>query len=160
MAEFFGKKKLRGITEADIIASIKDIREMAGDRAVLRALHFVRENARVESGKSALLDKDIASFFRTVNASGASSFKYLQNVYTNKNVAEQGLSLALAVTDGFGEDKVGALRVHGGGFAGTIQAYVKREYADEYARLMESVFGDGAVMRLIIRPVGAICVFD
>ena len=82
-------------------------------------------------------------------------FQYLQNVYTNKNVKEQGLSLALALTEGFG-DAVGAFRVHGGGFAGTIQAYVKTDSVDSYVKLMNSVFGDGSVMRLTVRSVGAI----
>ena len=135
------------------------IREVAGDRAFMRALHFIRENDRVEKGKDMLLKGDVTAFFDTVNASGASSFKYLQNVYTVKNVGEQGLSLALALTDGMLDGAVGASRVHGGGFAGTIQAYVKSELVDEYVRLMDSVFGEGAVMRLNVRPFGAIKVF-
>ncbi len=159
VAKVFGRDKLRGITESDVISRIKEIRDTAGDRAVLRALHFIRENDRVEAGRAALLDENISAFFDAVNASGSSSFKYLQNVYTNKNVSEQGLSLALAITDGFGRDKIGALRVHGGGFAGTIQAYVKSEYADEYAETMNRVFGDGAAMRLNVRPIGATRIF-
>ena len=93
---------------------------------------------------------------RLVKESGASSFQYLQNVYTNKNVKEQGISVALAVTDGALNGAIPAFRVHGGGFAGTIQAYVKRDSADEYERLMNSVFGEGAVMRLSVRPFGAV----
>jgi galactokinase len=101
----------------------------------------------------------MSAFFDTVIASGTSSFKYLQNVYTVKNVGEQGLSLALCLTDGLATGAVGASRVHGGGFAGTIQAYVKSEHVDEYVRLMSAVFGEGAVMRLNVRPLGAIKVF-
>jgi len=155
VASIFGKEVLRGLTEEDIIKNAGKIRTAVGDRALMRALHFLRENDRVAEGKRALCEGDINSFFDIVNASGSSSFKYLQNLYTNKNVSEQGLSLALAITEGFAKEQVGAMRVHGGGFAGTVQAYVKRESADAYSRLMESVFGEGAVMRLVIRPVGA-----
>ena len=92
-------------------------------------------------------------------ASGRSSFEYLQNVYTTKNPEEQGLSLALAVTDGFLAGKNCAFRVHGGGFAGTIQAFVKNEYLDEYCEFMDSIFGQGAAMKLRIRPIGATMLF-
>ena len=159
VAALLGQEKLRGLTEADIIGAAAKIRATLGDRALMRALHFIRENDRVECGKDALIRGDMAEFFSTVTASGTSSFKYLQNVYTVKNVGEQGLSLALALTDGMPAGAVGASRVHGGGFAGTIQAYVKREYTDAYIRLMDSVFGEGAVMRLNVRPLGAIKVF-
>ena len=159
VAAIFGRDKLRGLTEADLVTRATKIREVAGDRAFMRALHFVRENDRVENGKAMLLKGDISAFFDTVNASGTSSFKYLQNIYTVKNVGEQGLSLALALTDGMRDGTVGASRVHGGGFAGTIQAYVKGEHVGEYVRLMDSVFGEGAVMRLNVRPFGAIKVF-
>ena len=140
VAEILGGEVLRGYTERDIIERAAEIREKAGDRALLRALHFMRENGRVNAARLALTDK---------------SFQYLQNVYTVKNVREQGLSLALALTDGFLSERGGAFRVHGGGFAGTIQAYIRKEDADDYSRLMSGVFGDGAVMRLNIRPIGA-----
>ena len=156
VAALFSKEVLRSLTEADIIANMAKIRESLGDRAALRALHFVRECGRVESARSALVAGDIDAFFEIVKASGRSSFEYLQNVYTNKNVSEQGLSLALCLTEGFLADKGGAFRVHGGGFAGTIQAYVKREDVKDYVSLIGGVFGEGAVMRLNIRPLGAI----
>ena len=159
VAALFGRDKLRGLSECDIVSEAKKIRESVGDRALMRALHFIRENDRVEKGKDALVSGDMSAFFGAVNASGASSFKYLQNVYTVKNVGEQGLSLALAITDGMPSGAVGASRVHGGGFAGTIQAYVKCEQVDGYIKLMSSVFGEGAVMRLNVRPLGAIKVF-
>ena len=155
VAAIMGKEVLRGLSEADIIAKAEDIRAVAGDRALLRAVHFIRENERVESAKSALIAGNTDVFFENVIASGKSSFEYLQNVYTTKNVKEQGLSLALLLTEGFLFGGNGAYRVHGGGFAGTVQAYVKREAVDEYTALMESVFGEGAVMRLVIRPLGA-----
>ena len=156
VASYFGKDVLRGISEAQIIANLPVLRRAVGDRAVLRALHFVRENARVKKTAALLKDGDVDGFLAGVIASGNSSFKYLQNVYTNKNVAEQGLSLALAVAEGALEGKGCAYRVHGGGFAGTTQAFVRREYAEEYALLMDAVFGEGACMMLAVRPEGAI----
>ena len=155
VAALLGKECLCGTTVHEIIANSQMIRGVAGDRAFLRAIHFAKENERVERGASALKNKDVGAFFGIVKESGASSFQYLQNVYTNKNVKEQGISVALAVTDSMAEG-VAAFRVHGGGFAGTIQAYVERDHAGEYERLMNSVFGEGAVMRLSVRPVGAV----
>ena len=125
------------------------------DRAILRALHFLRENARVEKQVDALRRGDFDTFLALVIASGNSSFKYLQNVFTVKNVTEQGLSLALAVTEGLLDGKGCAWRLHGGGFAGTIQAFVKAELAEDYRTVMDSIFGTGAVMMLSVRPVGA-----
>ncbi len=155
VAAFFGRDVLRGISEGDLIASIPCLRPTVGDRAILRALHFVRENERVKAQEAALLNGDFEQFLSLVVASGNSSFEYLQNVYTTKNVEEQGLSLALAVTAGILDGKGCAWRVHGGGFAGTIQAFVKNQYAEEYASLMNAVMGEGAVMMLSVRPVGA-----
>ena len=159
VASHFGRKVLRGLTEEDILGEAKILRKRFGDRAIMRALHFVRENVRVESARDALKEGDIDRFFDIIRASGESSFKYLQNVYTTINVSEQGLSLALAVTDGALSGKGGAFRVHGGGFAGTIQAFVKNEYLDEYVRVMNSVFGEGAAVALNIRPIGATKLF-
>ena len=158
VAALFGKEVLRGITEAQIVARAPEIRESVGDRALMRAIHYLRENDRVIGARDALIAKDIDRFFAIVKASGASSFQYLQNVYTTKNVSEQGLSLALMLTDGFNAGE-GAFRVHGGGFAGTIQAYIKKEKVDSYADYMNGVLGAGAVMKLNIRPVGACRLF-
>ena len=159
VAKSFGKEVLRGLTECDVLAKIQELREKHGDRAILRALHFIRENERVGKIKEALQAKNLAGFFEGVIASGSSSFKYLQNVYTTKNPEEQGLSLALAVTEGYLKDKSGAFRVHGGGFAGTIQAFVKNEDLDGYVELLDSVFGKGSAMKLRIRGIGATKLF-
>ena len=155
VAQVLGQGVLRGLTEADVIANIAKIRSAAGDRAALRAIHFIRENDRVSNARAALENSDISKFFDIITESGRSSFQYLQNVYTTINVAEQGLSLALAVTDGYLTPRGGAFRVHGGGFAGTIQAFVKNEDLDGYIALMDGVFGKGAAMPLNIRPLGA-----
>ena len=159
VAALFGQNELRGLSERDILSRTTCIRESVGDRALLRALHFVRENKRVDFARQALENKALDSFFEAVTASGRSSFEYLQNLYTNKNVREQGLSVAIAISEEFVLLHGGACRVHGGGFAGTVQAYVKRDNAKEYVALMESVFGKNCVMCLNIRKAGATKVF-
>ena len=129
--------------------------------AVLRAIHFFDENRRVDSQRRALAENDLEAYFEGVRASGLSSFRYLQNVYTNKNVAEQGLSLALCLTEHFfdREGVRGVCRVHGGGFAGTIQAYVPADRAADYAAAMNAVFGADSCYVLRIRRSGAVKVF-
>ena len=159
VARELGKEVLRGFSENDIIAKIPTLREKLGDRAVLRALHFVRENERVEKAREALKNSDVNAFLDCVLNSGSSSFKYLQNVFTTINVKEQGLSLALALAEGYLDGKGCAYRVHGGGFAGTIQVFIKNEYIGGFTALMDSVFGEGATMNLKIRPVGACRLF-
>jgi galactokinase len=159
VAKEFGKDALRGLSEKDIVSKIASLREIHGDRAVLRALHFIRENARVGKIREFLKNADVEGFLSGILASGTSSFEYLQNVYTTINVKEQGLSLALAITEGYLADKGCAWRVHGGGFAGTIQVFIKNEYIDGYCALMDSVFGEGSAMKLKIRPVGACQLF-
>ena len=159
VAAHFGKSVLREVDEADVIAAIPALREKLGDRAILRALHFFAENKRVAAQKDALLSSDIEKFFENVRASGRSSFCYLQNVYTTKNVSEQGLSLALCIAEKLLDSKCEAWRVHGGGFAGTIQAFVKNTNVAEFKSAMDAIFGDGACMVLNIRSVGAAKVF-
>ena len=156
IAAYFGKDVLRGITLGDIVGNIPVLRAAAGDRAVLRAIHFITENDRVLITAGYLEEGNLSAFLGTVLDSGNSSFRFLQNVYTTKNAAEQGLSLALAVTENYLGGKECAWRVHGGGFAGTVQAFVKKEYVENYAMLMNSVFGEGACMVLNIREAGAI----
>ncbi len=156
VAAFFGKQVLRGITMEQLIASIPALRPVTGDRAILRAIHFIEENERVKNQTAALRAQDVSAFLKGVLASGNSSFRYLQNVYTTINVREQGLSLALALTELFLDGKECAWRVHGGGFAGTIQAFVKEELAQQYCRQMDAVFGEGAAMVLRIRREGAV----
>lgn len=159
VAACFGRENLRGLSEAELLSSVASLREKVGDRAILRAIHFLRENDRVVLARDALKNRDLERFYPIIVESGRSSFQYLQNVYTTLNVAEQGLSLAIAITDGFFKDKDGAFRVHGGGFAGTIQAFVKNEHLSDYVALMDSVFGKGAAMPLDIRPLGAAKLF-
>ena len=161
VAGYFGKSVLRDLPEDEFYAKIPELREKFGDRAVMRAIHFFNENRRVDAQRTALKDHDLDGFFEGVRASGLSSFRYLQNVYTTKNVSEQGLSLALCLTEHFFETHGvrGVCRVHGGGFAGTIQAYLPAESADDYAAAMNAVFGSGATYVLHIRRTGAVKLF-
>ena len=159
VAKALGKDVLRGFTEEDIVGAIPSLRQTVGDRAILRAMHFVRENKRVLAAKQALKDGDVDGFFAEVLASGNSSFKYLQNVFTTINVAEQGLSLALCLADGFIGKGAGAFRVHGGGFAGTVQVFLPTDRLGEFVSYMDASFGEGASMPLSIRPLGACRLF-
>ena len=155
VASLLGHDVLRPVTFDDIINNIDKLREEAGDRAVLRAIHFVNETARAKDEASALKNNDLRTFLDLVRASGDSSFKYLQNVYTNKDVTVQNVSIALSVSDTIlSPDE--AARVHGGGFAGTIQAFVKKENASDYQKYMDNIFGDGACEILAIRKYGGI----
>lgn len=158
VAAYFGKSYLREVTLAEVKAALGSLREKTGDRAIMRAIHFLRENERVDAQKQALKAGDMALFLQKVNESGDSSFKYLQNVYTNKNVHEQGLSLALLLAEEALYGKPAACRVHGGGFAGTIQAFVKEQDAPAFKQAMEACFGEGSCVCLKIRPYGGLCV--
>ena len=153
VAAFFGKEVLLGLAVDDILENIVKVREQVGDRGVLRAIHFIRENERVQKEVSYLSDEDIVGFLKTVAASGNSSYKYLQNVYSNADVQHQNVSLALAISEDFLGDN-GVSRVHGGGFAGTIQAFVKNDIVTEYQKIMDKVFGQGACSVLKIRKYG------
>ncbi|MBR4934135.1 MAG: galactokinase, partial [Clostridia bacterium] len=156
VAALFGKEVLREVSEEDIIANAAKIRNELSDRHLLRAIHFMEENKRVDIQARALREENVETFFENVIASGLSSFRYLQNVYTTKNVAEQGLSTALCLSELFLSSKGGAWRVHGGGFAGTVQAFVPTEYTAEYKEYMENTFGKGKCHVLSVRPAGAI----
>ncbi len=155
VAGFFGQQTLRGIDRAAIVKNAAVLREKFGDRAVLRSLHFVDENDRVDAQANALKDGDFNAFLKLIKASGRSSFMYLQNVYTSLNTAEQGLSLALCISDGVLGER-GAYRVHGGGFGGTIQAFVPADLLSTYKETMDSVFGKDACKVLNIRADGGV----
>lgn len=155
VASYFNKEVLAEVKKEDFCKNIAKIREEAGDRAVLRSMHWYSENERVEKAFEALESGDFEAFKKIIKESGDSSFKYLQNIYMNKNVDEQNISLALCLADQILKDD-GASRVHGGGFAGTILAFVKNENLNEYKRRMEEVFGTDSCCTIKIRPVGGI----
>ena len=155
VAKYFGKKVLRDVSANDVLENIHNLREKLGDRCVLRALHFIYENERVQKEVRALKSGNIGAFLENVKASGNSSFKYLQNVYSNQDIKNQNVSVALLVSEMLlGEN--GVCRVHGGGFAGTIQAFVKNEYVESYKSRMDNVFGNGSCKDLRIRKYGGI----
>lgn len=154
-AECFGKNFLGEVSKEEIINNITRIRDCAGDRATLRALHFVCENERVKEEVDALKKNNFPQFLTKVKESGDSSFKYLQNVYTCHDVQHQNVSIALALSDVmFGEK--GVCRVHGGGFAGTIQAFVPNYLVSNYQKEMDKIFGNGSCEVLKIRKYGGI----
>ncbi len=153
VAKALGKDVLREISFADFKQAVPSLLGRVSDRALLRAFHFYRENIRVEKAVSALESSNFDEFKKIINESGRSSYMYNQNVFTPKDPAEQKISLALCISEEvLGVN--GAYRVHGGGFAGTIQAFVPNELLQEYKTAMENVFGKGSCHVLIIRPVG------
>ncbi len=151
VAGHFGRTVLRDVSEAAFYDELPSLSGRLSHRALLRAIHFFEENHRVDAMVSALEEGRIRTYLDLVNASGRSSAQFLQNVYSLKHLNEQPIPLALALTEKFlaGE---GACRVHGGGFAGTIQTYVPLNRRREYAKTMEAVFGPGSVIELTVRP--------
>ncbi len=153
VAACLGKEVLGKTTREELFANINTLRKKVSDRAVLRAIHYVEENTRVQKEVTALNNNAFTTFLGTVKASGDSSFKYLQNVYTNHDIHHQNVSVALAISDSvLGTN--GVSRVHGGGFAGTIQAFVKNDAVPEYKKAMDDVFGKDACSILKIRKYG------
>ncbi|MBP3807428.1 MAG: galactokinase [Eubacterium sp.] len=156
IASYFGKNVLKELNENDVLENINSLREKYGDRAVLRAFHFYEENIRVKTAAEALKNHDFNSFLDNISKSGNSSYKYLQNVFTTHDITHQNVSIALCISEMVLGDKGGVARVHGGGFAGTIQAFVKNEFVSKYKDSMDSVFGEGACAVLKIRNYGGI----
>jgi len=173
VAAFYSKSVLRELDKEKVLYRAPDLRKKLGDRALLRSIHFFDENERVydmsialqimgkETSDAAKLDTFYV-YLKMVNQSGDSSWKLLQNVYSPDNTSNQGISLALALTKDFLANKcsnAGACRVHGGGFAGTIQAYIPISAINDYRECIEEIFGAGAVTLLMIRPKGAVELF-
>ncbi len=152
VAAHFGKDYLRRVSEAEFRTEIKALRGL-GDRAILRAIHFFAENERVKKQAAALQSNDIKTFLDLVNESGRSSISYLQNVYSTSRPNEQGVPLALALSEKILAGK-GAWRVHGGGFAGTVLAFIPDELKEEFRHQLEAVFGQGSCHFLHIRQTG------
>ena len=167
-AAFFGKSVLREIDKETFLSRATELRKAFGDRVLLRSLHFFDENERVDAMTKALQEMEKAAsdaekkaaFYRyleLVDKSGGSSWQLLQNVYPPSSPASQGITTALALTKEFINRQAfrGACRVHGGGFAGTIQAYIPIDEVEKYRVFIETVFGAGSVTPLRIRPTGA-----
>ncbi|MFT3740082.1 MAG: galactokinase family protein [Breznakibacter sp.] len=155
VAAKLGANVLRQVSIDKIIEAIPTIRTKVSDRALLRAIHFQGDNARVVAQVAALEKNDFKAFLGMVVDSGFSSYMYNQNIYPVNNVEEQGVSLALALSELILKGQ-GAWRVHGGGFAGTIQAFVPQNLLDKYVATLEHVFGQGACHKLFIRQKGSV----
>ncbi len=154
VSKYFGKEFLRDINADEFYRNIKDIREkLHNDRAVLRAIHFINDNKTAVDEVKALEEKDFDTFLELVKKSGQSSYMYLQNIYASSMPKNQPVSVVLAMCDKLLGDR-GAYRVHGGGFAGTIQAFVPLDMLDKFKNEIDSVVGQGMCHILSIRPVG------
>lgn len=154
VANFFGKDFLNEVTKEEFMAKMKDVREsIKDDRAILRAYHYFNETERAKEEAKALKAGDFEKFLLIVKKSGLSSYTYLQNVFAASMPNNQAVSLSLALCDEILGNR-GAYRVHGGGFAGTIQAFVPYDVLDEFKSKIESVLGEGMCHVLSIRPVG------
>ena len=155
VASFFNCNVLREVNEEDFYKNLPALKDKVSHRAVLRAIHFFNDNKRAVELKEALKAGNFDLFLDIINKSGRSSLSYLQNVFSPANHSEQGLTLALALTEKILNGK-GAFRVHGGGFAGTIQAFVPNQLLDSYKAQIEAVFGEGNCYVLNIRSKGGI----
>lgn len=155
VASYFGKPYLREVNENDFYKALPELRKKCSDRSILRAIHFFSENNRAVLEANALRDGNIEYFLALVRESGDSSANYLQNLYSCSKPLNQEIPLAIALSKKILGGS-GAVRVHGGGFAGTIQAFVQLEKADEYIREMNRIFGENSCQRLRIRPYGGI----
>ena len=155
VAAFFGKEVLTQIEEAEFYANIPALRKSCGDRAVMRAIHFYQENARVPQQVAALKEGNFEKFLALVKQSGYSSYMYLQNVIPAGYKAHQDVAVALALCEHYLAGR-GAYRVHGGGFAGTVQAFVPYDILDGFVAGMDAVLGEGACHVLSIRPQGGV----
>lgn len=150
---YFGKKVLRDVPKSEFYQALPQLRQQVFDRAILRAIHFYQENDRVLAQVQALKSNDLQTFFRLVNESGRSSWMYLQNITPVGAVEYQNVAVALAMCDSLLQGR-GAYRVHGGGFAGTVQAFVPTEEAEQFKCGIEAVLGKGSCHILSIRHQG------
>lgn len=155
VAKALGADVLRRTSKQAVLDNIAVLRAQVNDRAILRAIHFFNDDQKVLAQVDALNANDFSRFMDLIIASGLSSFMYCQNIYANSHWQHQGLSIALAMSESMLEGR-GAWRVHGGGFAGTIQAFVPDDLLPEYRLAMTGVFGDKAFYELMVRPCGTI----
>ncbi len=156
VAVFFGCDVLRQVSPETFHASLPTLRQAVSDRAILRAIHFFAEQERVTTQVTALRENRLADYMDTMLRSGYSSYMQLQNVYPVTSIMERSVSLALAVSESV-LSGVGAWRVHGGGFAGTIQALVPHHMTSDYVAQMQALFGADSCSVLAVRPVGGYC---
>ena len=158
VCRIFGKEFLREVDEDEFYANIANVRQVAGDRATLRAMHVFAENKRVEAQKAALRANDFDTFLKYVTESGLSSWRFLQNVTPKGRDEYQEVAFALALSEKLLAGTKGVCRVHGGGFAGTIQAFVPLEILDTFKTEIEKVLGEGKCHVLSVRAEGGVLV--
>lgn len=151
VASFFNKTFLRDITKDDITKNISSLRKSVGDRAVMRAMHYLNENDRVVSQVNAIKNNNIKEYIRLMNESGDSSFMYLQNCYSITSTKDMGVAIALMMTKDFLKGSSGGVRINGGGFAGTIEALIPLNMVYDYLSFMNSIFSEGSAKKLRIR---------
>ena len=157
VASYFNRDVLRECDEAGFYSNLPAIRSKYGDRAVLRATHFFEENKRVDAQSEALSEGDFERFLSLIAESGDSSALYLQNAYSVSAPSSQGVTLGVNLARKI-LNKTGAARLHGGGFAGIVQAFVPTDRREEFIKQMTAVFGKNAVMELQVRPQGPVCI--
>ena len=155
ICDHFGKEVTNEIPEDEFYAAIPVLREKCGDRAVMRAIHEYNENRRVVKQVAALESGDFESFLKLTKESGYSSWMYLQNVIPAGYVKEQAMAIALGLCEHYLQGR-GAYRVHGGGFAGTVQAFVPHDILDQFKAGIDAALGEGACHILSIRPQGGV----
>jgi galactokinase len=155
VAACLGQEVLTQIDEAEFYAKIPELRKQCGDRAVMRCIHFYQENERVPKQVAALESGDFETFLRLIKESGSSSWMYLQNVIPAGYKLHQDVAVSLALCEHYLQGK-GAYRVHGGGFAGTVQAFVPFEILEDFRAGIDGVLGEGACHVLSIRPQGGV----
>ncbi len=155
VAAYFGKDVLSQIDEKDFFTAIPELRKLCGDRAVMRCIHFYQENARVPKQVAALERGDFPAFLQLIKESGMSSWMYLQNVIPAGYKLRQDVAVSLALCEHYLQGK-GAFRVHGGGFAGTVQAFVPFEILESFRAGIDAALGEGACHILSIRPHGGV----
>ncbi len=159
VAAYFGRKVLREVDEAELLRALPELRRAAGDRAVLRAMHFFADDRRSAEEADALERGDIDAFLALVRESGRSSWELLQNITPTGAAKEQAMAVALAVAERALAGR-GACRVHGGGFAGTIQAFVPLDALESFSAEVEAALGQGSCRALSIRPVGGTVIWE
>ena len=155
VANFLGEDYLRDCDSNEFYIRLDEIREAVGDRPVLRAIHFFNEEHNVKNAVSSLENGKFVEFLDAIRKSGNSSFKYLQNVYTTRDIQHQNISVALALSESLLRN-YGVCRVHGGGFAGTIQAFVKNDFVSNYKEFINKIFGENSCHVLKVRKYGGI----
>ena len=161
VAKYFGKDVLAQVSEEKVIEHLPEVRKFAGDRAVLRALHFFEENKRVEAEVAALKEGHFETSWKISQHPEILPGNGCRTALPTATALEQGITVALALTELFiAQKQRGACRVHGGGFAGVIMAMLSNDLVEEYTKYMEKCMGEGCVYNMSIRPYGAICVSE